>query len=61
MATITEYLKEVKAEMAHVTWPTKRDTVLFTIGVLVISIVVAYYLGLLDYLFTRALDALLNR
>ena len=56
-----EYLKEVKAEMKNVTWPTRNQAVFFTIAVLIVSAFVAYYLGLFDYLFARGLERLLTR
>ncbi len=55
-----EYLKEVKAEMKNVTWPKRATTISYTIAVLVISLVVAYYLGALDYLFSVGLKQILN-
>jgi preprotein translocase subunit SecE len=61
MQTIIQYFKEVRAEMAYVTWPSRNQTIFFTIGVLAVSILVAYYLGFLDYIFTRGLEWLLNR
>ena len=59
MNKITEYFKEVVAESKHVTWPTRKQTLYFTIAVLAISIFVAYYLGALDFLFSRGLQQLL--
>lgn len=59
MNKIIEYIKEVIAEAHHVTWPTRKQTIFFTIAVLIISILVAYYLGLLDYLFAQGLGLLL--
>ena len=61
MNKLIGYIKEVVAEAKHVTWPTKRQTIFYTVAVLAISILVAYYLGLFDYLFTRGLDFLLTR
>jgi preprotein translocase subunit SecE len=61
MEKITEYIKEVIAEAKHVTWPTRKQTMFFTIAVLAISIIVAYYLGALDFLFSQGLKALLFR
>jgi len=61
MGKITNYIKDVIAETKNVTWPTRNQTVFYTVAVLIISIVVAYYLGLLDYLFSRGLDWLLLR
>lgn len=56
MDKITSYFKEVYAESKYITWPTRKQTFYFTIAVLAISLVVAYYLGLLDFLFSRGLE-----
>lgn len=56
MDKITTYFKEVYAESKHITWPTRKQTLYFTIAVLIISMLVAYYLGLLDFLFSRGLE-----
>lgn len=47
---ITDYLKDVRAEMAHVSFPTRKKTVLFTVVVIVLSLGMAIYLGVIDYL-----------
>lgn len=47
-----EYIKESKGELAHVTWPTRRQAVVFTVLVIVLSIATALYLGAFDALFT---------
>ena len=56
-----EYLKEVKAEAKNVTWPTKQQTMYFTLAVLIVSAFIAYYLGLFDKIFSIGLGYLLNR
>ena len=53
------YFKEVIAEAKHVTWPTRKQTIFFTVAVLAISVIVAYYLGALDFIFGQGLKALL--
>ena len=55
------YIKEVYAEAKHVTWPTRNQTIFFTVAVLAISVIIAYYLGLLDFLFGQGLKLLLTR
>jgi len=45
------YIKEVRAEMKHVSWPTRNQAVVYTIVVVAVSIVTAAYLGLWDYAF----------
>ncbi len=56
-----DYIKEVWVEAKHVTWPTRNQTIFFTIAVLVISVLVAYYLGLLDFIFSQGLKILLTK
>lgn len=59
MSKITDFFKEVYAEAKHITWPTRKQAIYATIAVLAISLFVAYYLGLLDFLFSRGLEKLL--
>lgn len=49
--SITTYLQETKAEMKHVNWPTRRQTVVFTTVVISLSAIVAVVLGLSDAVF----------
>jgi len=51
------YFKEVRAEMRHVTWPTRNQAIVYTVVVVAVSIATAMYLGLLDYVF----DAVVKR
>ena len=53
-----KYFKEVRAEMKHVTWPSRRLTIVYTLVVIAISLGTAVYLGLLDYIFEGLLSAL---
>ena len=59
MSKITDFFKEVLAEAKHITWPTRNQAIYATIAVLAISLFVAYYLGALDFGFSRGLDKLL--
>lgn len=61
MKKIIDYIKEVIAEAKNVTWPTRKQTIFFTITVLVVSLIIAYYLGLLDFLFGKGLGWLLRK
>lgn len=53
---ISQFIKEVRAESKHISWPTKKATTLFTIAVVIASLFVGYYLGLFDFLFGRLLN-----
>lgn len=50
-----QYLKDTRAEMNHVAWPTRIQTVVFTILVILVSVFTALYLGFFDYIFTSTL------
>ena len=54
-----EYIKETRAELKHVTWPTQRQATAFTLIVIVISIVTALYLGAFDYIFAQLLKLII--
>ena len=45
MSKLGEYLKETKAELKHVSWPTRNQAILFTVIVVVFSLVVSLFLG----------------
>jgi len=58
MATkLIQYLKDTKGELKHVSWPTQKQTIIYTILVIVISILISLYLGFFDFVFTGLLDA----
>lgn len=57
---IKDYIKETRAEFKHVNWPTKKQAIAFTLVVILISLFVAYYLGLFDYIFSTLLKKLLT-
>ena len=56
---LTDYIKETKVEMKHVTWPSRRQAIAFTVVVILISIGVALYLGFFDFLFTLGLGKII--
>ncbi len=56
---LVEYVKDVKGELAHVNFPTKKQTILLTVFVVVLSLASALYLGLFDFLFNTAIKTML--
>lgn len=60
MKSFFTYIRNVRGELAHVTWPSNRQTAIFTALVIVISAVVALYLAGLDYVFTGVIDRLIT-
>ncbi len=51
----TDFFKEAKAELLKVNWPTKQQTINYTLLVIGISIAIAIFLGGLDYFFSYIL------
>jgi preprotein translocase subunit SecE len=60
MSKITEYFKDTKAELKHVNWPGRKLTIFYTIIVLVVSVLVAYFLGFFDFLFSSGLQKIIS-
>ena len=56
MTSFIQYVKETRTEMKHVSWPTRRQAVFYTIAVIAISLLVAAYLGGLDWVFGQLLE-----
>ena len=50
-----QYLKDTRGELHHVAWPTRVQTIIFTVLVVLLSVVVSLYLGFFDYVFTTGL------
>ena len=55
---ITQYFKDTRAEMAHVTWPSRQQAISFAVLVILISVGTAAFLGICDYVFSRLLTLL---
>lgn len=53
------YLKETRNELSHVNWPTRKQTVAFTLIVIGISAVVSLLLGGFDYLYTTIIKLII--
>lgn len=50
------YISDTRGEMKHVSWPTRRQVTVFTIAVIIISILTGAYLGAFDYLFQEIVN-----
>jgi preprotein translocase subunit SecE len=54
------FLRDVRIEMGKVTWPTRKDLVQSTIVVLVAVAIATAYTGVLDVVFKRAVDLVIQ-
>lgn len=60
MPNIITFLKEVKEELIKVAWPTREQTIRYTILVIIVTVAVGLFLGGLDYILTILTASLLN-
>jgi preprotein translocase subunit SecE len=59
MNRLLNYIRATRGELKHVSWPTQKQTIVFTVLVILVSIVTSIYLGILDTGLARALDIVL--
>lgn len=59
MEKIIAFLRDVRLELAKVSWPTRSQTIKYTAAVLLMSAFVALFLGGLDTVFEYILNKLL--
>ncbi|MHC1711653.1 MAG: preprotein translocase subunit SecE [Solidesulfovibrio sp.] len=55
-----EFFEQSKVELKKVTWPTRQETVKTGIAVLVFSVVMAIYLGVVDMALSRLVALILS-
>ncbi len=53
------YIKEVRGEIKHVSWPTRSQVFAYSLVVVGISLAVAVYLGILDYGFAEVIKSII--
>jgi len=61
MAIITKpvnFLKEVKAELGKVSWSTKQELMGATVVVIVVTSIMAAFIGIIDLILSRGLSLL---
>ena len=58
---VVNYFKESKAELKKVSWPTRKETINHTSLVIGISLGVAIFFGLLDYVLTIGVEKIITR
>ncbi|OGG03237.1 preprotein translocase subunit SecE [Candidatus Gottesmanbacteria bacterium RBG_16_37_8] len=55
------FLKEVRSELAKVTWPTRDQVIKLTIVVVAVSFVIGLYIGSLDLIMTQVTGLFLKK
>jgi preprotein translocase subunit SecE len=57
---VIRYFRESRDELKKITWPTQQQVILYTSFVIGLCVTLAVYLGLLDYVLTLGLEALVK-
>ena len=60
MTNPLQFLQQVRAEVAKVVWPTRREVVLTTIMVFILAALTATFFSLIDLSIRWGLSAILN-
>ncbi|MBU1018798.1 MAG: preprotein translocase subunit SecE [Patescibacteria group bacterium] len=60
MKKLLQYIKDSFDDIKKVTWPTKNQAVILSLIVFAVCIVVAIFLGVLDYVFGLGIQELIN-
>lgn len=56
---IREYFVSARVELKKVVWPTKRETFRYSVAVIGVSLGVALFFGILDFVFNLGLEQLI--
>jgi len=54
------FLREVRAEMEKVVWPTRNQAIQLTVMVIAVSVLVGAYIGGLDFILTNVLNSIVK-
>lgn len=60
VSTVKEFLKESRAELVKVTWPDRKTTMASTIVVVLVSLLVGLYLGVLDVILSKFFELIFS-
>jgi len=57
---IKEFFQEVSVELRKVSWPTRQQTLNATVVVIVVSFIVAFFLGIVDIVLARIVGSIMR-
>ena len=57
---VVRYLKETRAELRKVTWPTRREATNLSLIVLAVTVAMALFLGAIDFLFATLMQFIVS-
>ena len=57
---VIKYLKETRAELKKVNWPSRQEATNLTLIIIAVTIFMALLLGLIDYIFAKLFELILG-
>jgi preprotein translocase subunit SecE len=57
---IQAFFQEVSVELKKVSWPTRQQTMNATVVVIVVSFIVAFFLGIVDVVLARIVGSIMK-
>ena len=60
MNALTNYIRHVREEFKHITWPSNQEAIGHALMVILVSLIIAVIVGVLDYAFTSAVSAVVG-
>ena len=60
MANPFQFLQQTRAEISKVVWPTRREVLLTTVMVFILSVVAAIFFFFVDWLIRQGLELILT-
>lgn len=58
---VREYFASVRAEVARVSWPSRREILTFTVLVILVTVALGVYLGVVDLVLQYLLRLLITK
>ena len=58
--SLVQYVKDSIVELKKVTWPTRRETTNYTLLVIGISLALAAFIGIVDYILTLGFEQIIK-
>ena len=57
---ITRYFREVRAEIAKVTWPSRQEVLRLSAIVVVVLFAMSAFMAIIDWAFSRVMQAIIS-
>jgi preprotein translocase subunit SecE len=60
LSQVVQFFKEVRVELGKVTWPNRQELIGSTIIVVVLSLIMSAYIGLLDFILSSVFGRIIR-